>query len=203
MRWKNTFKEVADSFVDLIKIMVISAIIVIPIRYFLFQPFFVKGASMEPNFKDGEYLIIDEITYRFHEPERGDVIVFKYPNDPKQYYIKRIIGLPGEAVEIKDGDVYIYDKGGERTLLMENYLPDYDVTNLMNLGKTTFNLEEGRYFVMGDNRVQSSDSRSWGDLKKDFIVGRVVLRAYPFSRAGLFLEDPQFELVSLGAFGNN
>ena len=91
------------------KIIIISLAIIIPVRYFLIQPFFVRGASMEPNFHDGEYLIIDELSYRLGEPERGDVIIFKYPKDPSQYYIKRIIGLPTETVEIKDGQIIIYN----------------------------------------------------------------------------------------------
>ena len=88
---------------EIIKIVIIALAIVVPIRYFLFQPFFVKGESMEPNFQNGDYLIVDELSYRLREPERGEVIVFKYPRNISQRYIKRIIGLPGEAVEIKDG----------------------------------------------------------------------------------------------------
>jgi signal peptidase I len=89
--------------------IIISLAIIIPVRYFLIQPFFVRGASMEPNFHDGEYLIIDELSYRLGEPERGDVIIFKYPKNPSQYYIKRIIGLPMETVEIKDGQIIVYN----------------------------------------------------------------------------------------------
>jgi signal peptidase I len=91
------------------KIIIISLAIIIPVRYFLIPPFFVRGASMEPNFHDGEYLIIDELSYRLGEPERGDVIIFKYPKNPSQYYIKRIIGLPTETVEIKDGQIIVYN----------------------------------------------------------------------------------------------
>src|SRR4030042_6171778 len=94
------------------KIIIIALVIVLPIRYLLFQPFFVKGQSMEPNFEDGDYLIIDELSYRFREPARGEVIVFKYPDEPSQRYIKRIIGLPGETVEIQSGKVAIYNEEG-------------------------------------------------------------------------------------------
>ena len=88
-------KAAASYILELVHVVVISLAIIIPIRYFLIQPFYVKGASMEPSFYDHEYLIIDEISYRFREPQRGDVVVFKYPNDPSQYFIKRIIGMPG------------------------------------------------------------------------------------------------------------
>src|SRR4030042_1250407 len=109
---------------ELIKIVVISRVIIIPIRYFLIQPFYVKGASMEPNFYDHEYLIIDEITYRFNEPKRGDIVVFRYPRDPQEYFIKRVIGLPGEEVQIKDGGVIIINKENPDGIsLEENYLP--------------------------------------------------------------------------------
>ena len=92
---------------ETLKIVVIALVIVVPIRYFLFQPFFVKGASMEPNFDDGQYLIIDELSSRFREPQRGEIVVFKYPHDPSQRYIKRVIGLPGETAEVKDGQLSI------------------------------------------------------------------------------------------------
>src|SRR3989344_8195084 len=92
------------------KIIIIALVIVLPIRYLLFQPFFVKGQSMEPNFEDGDYLIIDELSYKLRDPARGEVIVFKYPNDPSQRYIKRIIGLPGETIEIQNGRVAIYNE---------------------------------------------------------------------------------------------
>src|SRR5680860_453257 len=93
---------------EIIKVVSISLAIILPIRYFLIQPFYVKGASMEPNFHDREYLIVDEISYRFREPARGDVIVFRYPENPEEYFIKRIIGLPGESLEIMNGGVYLY-----------------------------------------------------------------------------------------------
>ena len=92
---------------ETIKVVVVSLAIILPIRYYLVQPFFVKGASMEANFEDGDYLLVDEISYRFSEPARGDVIIFRYPEDRSQFFIKRIIGLPGETVEIKSNKVTI------------------------------------------------------------------------------------------------
>src|SRR3989337_2587689 len=95
---------------ELFKVVLISIAVIIPIRYFLIQPFYVKGASMEPSFRDHQYLIIDELSYRLDPPQRGDVVVFRYPNDPRQYFIKRVIGLPGERIKIKDNTVYIFNE---------------------------------------------------------------------------------------------
>jgi len=157
------------------KIIIIALAIVIPIRYFLFQPFIVRGASMEPNFHNGDYLIVDEISYRFWEPQRGDVVVFKYPKNPSQRYIKRIIGLPGETIEIKDGQVIVLKDGKIQEIDESFYLPDYQATQ----GDISEKLGEGDYFVLGDNRPFSSDSRYWGVLPKNYIIGKVLLRAWP------------------------
>ena len=159
---------------DILKIVLIALIIVAPIRYFLFQPFFVKGQSMEPNFEDGDYLIIDELSYRFRDPQRGEVIVFKYPNDPSQRYIKRIIGLPGETVEIGGGQVAVFSTEGEKVLEESGYLP-----SSFTPGNIELILQEDEYFVLGDNRYSSFDSRRWGALAEDDIVGRAIFRAWP------------------------
>jgi len=176
---------------ELVKIVVISLVIIIPIRYFLIQPFYVKGASMEPNFYDHEYLIIDEITYRFEEPNRGDIIVFRYPRNPQEYYIKRLIGLPGETVQIMDGEVIIYnDENIKGYILEEKYLPD-DLKTYSNTEDKII-LGDNEYFVLGDNRNSSKDSRSFGPVDKSFITGRVLLRGWPFDRVTLF-NDPVYE----------
>ena len=168
---------------EIIKIVIISILIVLPIRYFLIQPFFVKGMSMEPSFDDGQYLIIDEISYRLEAPERGEVIVFRYPQNPSQYHIKRIIGLPGETLEIVGGGVIVYNKehpNGE--ILDEKYL----FSGLKTTGNVKVSLGDGQYFVLGDNRGSSLDSRRWGPLDKDYIIGRVLLRVWPFETAKIF-----------------
>jgi len=162
---------------EILKIVIIALAIVIPIRYFLFQPFFVRGQSMEPNFENGDYLIIDEISYRFSEPKRGEVVVFKYPNNPSQRYIKRIIGLPGETVEIKEGSVIIYRQDEGQVLDESSYL----VSSVKTPGSLQFSLDGGEYFVLGDNRLLSFDSRRWGSLKRENIVGKVFVRAWPFT----------------------
>lgn len=170
---------------ELVKIIVISLAIIIPIRYFVIQPFYVKGASMEPNFYDHEYLIINEIGYRFHEPVRGDVIVFRYPKNPQEYFIKRVIALPGEKIQIKEGLVYIYNKENPAGIrLSEPYLEESVST--FNTGEEIISLGADEFFVLGDNRNSSKDSRSFGALNESFITGKVLFRGWPFNRAGLF-----------------
>ena len=172
---------------EILKIVIIALLIVVPIRYFLFQPFFVRGQSMEPNFENGDYLIIDEISYRFGSPQRGEVVVFKYPQNPSQRYIKRIVGLPGETVEIEDGKVIIFNQVGSQILDESDYLP----ASCQTPGDARVSLNEDEYFVLGDNRVSSADSRSWGSLPKENIVGRVLFRAWPFAALAKF-EAPAY-----------
>jgi len=181
---------------EISKLTIIALLIVVPIRYYVFQPFIVKGQSMEPNFENGDYLIVDELSYHLRAPQRGEVIVFKYPLDPSQRYIKRIIGLPGETVEIRDGKIVIYraSKGGEgkdedgafiaygensevKTLDELTYLPSFTQTE----GNIRTTLNKNEYFVLGDNRLgmSSYDSRRWGSLPQGNIIGRVVIRAWP------------------------
>lgn len=162
---------------EILKIVIISLAIIVPIRYFLIQPFFVQGASMEPNFLDGDYLIVDEISYRLNDPQRGDVIIFKYPQDTSQFFIKRVIGLPGETVKIEEGRVFILNSLGEEILNESGYLRDAYTAGAMEVA-----LKDNEYFVLGDNRGSSSDSRRWGVLPRGLIIGRAWIRAWPFNR---------------------
>lgn len=178
---------------EIVKVIIISAVIIIPIRYFLIQPFFVKGASMEPNFHDREYLIIDELSYRFTPPTRGQVIVFRYPRNPQEYFIKRIIGLPGEEVQIKDGQVLIFNASHPKGLaLEEKYLPNNLVTYTQDEAKVIVGPDE--YYVLGDNRGASKDSRYFGPVNKSFITGKVLFRGWPLSEATVFNKSywPQY-----------
>jgi len=167
---------------DIMKVLFISLAIVLPVRYFLVQPFIVRGASMSPAFKDSEYLIIDELSYYIRQPERGEVVVFRYPRDPRQFFIKRIIGLPGEEVDIKDGRVMIvsarYPSG---FLIDESYL---DPPNQATYPDARRKLGMDEYFVLGDNRDFSSDSRVWGILPRKLITGRTLFRVWPPTRLG-------------------
>ncbi|RJQ14572.1 signal peptidase I [Candidatus Parcubacteria bacterium] len=177
------WEKFMGAFWETIKIVVVALIIIIPMRAYVVQPFFVSGASMEPTFNNGDYLIVDEISYRFREPSRDEVVVFRFPQDPDQFYIKRIIGLPNEMVEIRDGDVYIYnEEHPEGFVADQNFFQKVGFT----FGNLNVKLGSEEYFVLGDNRGASSDSRRWGPLKRDLIVGRVWLRALPVSKAEVF-----------------
>lgn len=181
--------SVALFLVEVIQIILISCAIIIPIRYFLIQPFYVKGASMEPNFYDSEYLIIDELSYRMRAPERGEIVVFRYPRDPSEFFIKRVIGLPGETVEVSGGHVTIYNTDHPNgVLLTESYLTDVSTDGMK---KTTLGTKE--YWVMGDNRPESMDSRSFGPVTIDHFIGRVWVRGLPLTRVSTFPE-PKFNL---------
>ncbi len=166
---------------ETIKFIVIALIIVLPIRMFIAQPFIVSGISMLPTFKDGDYLIVDEFSYNFlRKPERNEVVVFKYPtknsDEKKRYLIKRIIGLPGEEVIINNGNVTIKNTENPDGLVLEqNYINEAFHTN------ATYKLENDEYFVMGDNRNYSSDSRVWGKLPGDMIEGRALVRLLPIT----------------------
>lgn len=180
-------KKILISIGDTIKIVLVALAIVIPIRYFLFQPFFVSGQSMEPNFKSGDYLIVDEISYRFKPIQRGEVVVFKFPQDSSQRFIKRVIGLPGETVEIKNNKITI-SKGEKVEVLSEKYLSSSDQT----LGDIKIVLGENEYFVMGDNRRFSYDSRRFGPLPSNKIIGRVFLRLWPINSFKVFLASVSY-----------
>jgi signal peptidase I len=173
---------------EVAKIAIIALLIVAPIRFFLFQPFLVKGQSMEPNFYNSDYLIVDELSYRFREPLRGEVVVFKYPQDVSQRYIKRIIGLPNETIKIQDGKVFILQENKQYILDETNYFPD----SIQTLGNITISLQEDEYFVLGDNRQFSSDSRRWGAVADEEIVGRAFLRLWPFSALSK-IETPSYQ----------
>lgn len=171
-------------FIELVEVVVISLAIILPIRYFLIQPFYVKGASMEPTFDDREYLIIDEISYRMRVPERGEVVVFRYPLDPRQYFIKRIIGLPGERLRLKDGKITIFDDSHPEGFEIDE--SGYIAPDMQTTGDRTVTLGPDEYFVLGDNRSASLDSRSFGALTRRNIVGRVWIRGWPVDRFTVF-----------------
>jgi signal peptidase I len=167
---------------EILRFSLIALIIVLPIRFFVAQPFIVSGASMETTFSTGQYLIVDQLTYHLEEPKRGDVIVFRYPKDPSKFFIKRIIGMPGDTIYISGREVKLTN-----TTYPEGIILDEPYVHSMKPGTTiTEVLGADEYFVMGDNRDQSSDSRAWGVLQREKIVGRAFLRLFPINEIGAF-----------------
>ncbi len=168
---------------ETVKVVFISLIIIIPIRYFLIQPFFVNGQSMEPNFENRDYVIVNKLDYRLSKPHRGDVIVFLYPKDfergVRTYFIKRIIGLPDETVQVQDNKVTIYNMDFPDGMVLDesNYLANNQETS----GNIRIKLDSDEYFVLGDNRLHSSDSRAWGALHSSLISGRAWIRLWPLN----------------------
>jgi len=186
---------------EIIKTIAGVAVFVIFFRFFIIQPFYILGSSMLPDFKENEYLFIDEASYHLRSPDRGEVVVFRHPDTactafvksnpitkviaqgPCKSYIKRIIGLPGETVTIKDGKVSIVNDANPNGLtLNESYIQN----GIKTLGNQSVVLGKDEYFVLGDNREPnaSSDSREWGPLTKDYIIGRAWLRLLPVENIG-------------------
>ncbi len=169
-----------NSFWELFRFVLIAIVIVIPIRIFIAQPFVVSGSSMYPTFENKEYLIVDEISYRINNPKRNDVVVFKYPNDTKKFFIKRIIGLPNETVKIEQNQITIINEENpdgfklEQSFIKENWSSDI-----------IFELKKDEYFVMGDNRNQSSDSRYWGAVPEKLLIGKAFLRLLPLNKISI------------------
>ena len=186
----NSFlSELKDFSFDTIRIVVISLIIIIGIRSFVMQPFFVNGQSMEPNFHDGDYLIVNEIGYRLDDPKRGDVVIFHYPSDPRQFFIKRIIGLPGEKLEIKNNKITIYNKERPDGFVLDEF---YISKSAVISKDYSQELKNDEYYVLGDNRTASSDSRVWGVLERHYMVGKAWVRAWPFGDFSIF-EGVEYE----------
>lgn len=180
----TTVKSIALFIWDLAKVFFTAFVLVwLIIRPFIAEPFVVSGNSMVPNFHNREYLIVQKISYRLHAPQRGDVIVFRYPLDPDQYFIKRIIGLPGDSVKVDQGRVTITNQEHPNGFVLdEKYLPNQNVT----LGRPDpVSVDDGHFYVLGDNRLQSSDSRVWGLLPKSDMVGKVFLRVLPLKLFGI------------------
>ncbi len=165
----------------LAKFAIAALFIAIPIRWFVAQPFVVSGMSMAPNIEPGEYLVIDKLSYHLHELQRGDIIIFHYPLDPNTDLVKRVVGLPSETVSISNGIITILSKEGTSTRLYEPYI----VPGNKRTENQTTTLAADEYFVLGDNRTQTSDSRDWGPLQEKFIIGRAFARLLPLARIGL------------------
>ncbi|MDO8469609.1 MAG: signal peptidase I [bacterium] len=178
-------KKIFWSSLEVLQTVIIAVVAVFLVRTFIAQPFLVSGQSMEPTFHDGNYLLVDEVAYRLRNPERGEVVVFRYPGDHRSFYIKRIIGLPGERIVVSAGMVTVYpitDSSGET--LREPYIMPGGAGVAGGTYETV--LGSDTYFVMGDNRNFSYDSRSWGPLKRSEIIGLVRIRLWPVTEVMAF-----------------
>lgn len=186
----------ASRWSEIAQVVLLTLAIVIPIRLFLANPFKVQGASMEPTYFDKEYLIIDELSYHLHEPKRGEVVVFRPPTDPSKFFIKRVIGLPGDTVELINGEVKVYNADHPNGWILDetSYIDLADLTEdereSMTMRPVT--LEKGEYFVMGDNRRASYDSRFFGPIEEETIVGRAFVRGWPVHRWGVLTQTPAY-----------
>jgi len=143
---------------------------------FVAQPVRVQGASMQPRIEDNERILVNKFIYRFHGVERSDVVVFYYPRDPSVSYIKRVIGLPGDRVEIRSGNVYVNGKAIEEPYLLPQFRDRYDMPETI--------IERGHYFVMGDHRSSSMDSRSFGSVPEKYIYGKAAFCVWPITKTG-------------------
>lgn len=182
---RGVLSSIGLFFLEMVKIVLLAGITIGLVRYFLFKPFYVKGQSMEPNYLEKDYLIIDEISYRLRGPARGEVVVFHAPVG-KDYYLKRIVGLPGERVKIEDGKVIVFNNDNPQGILIdEGYL------NETTEGSLIVTLKDDEYFVMGDNRDASYDSRRFGPVKDNAIVGRAWVRGWPIGRMTT-LDKPEY-----------
>ena len=172
---------------DTVQTFLIAAAVFLVIYIFLFRPFEVKGESMYPNFYDKEYVITNLIALRLGPPKLGDVIVFKAPPDPSKDYIKRVIGMPGDTIYLKDGYIYINNKRLDESAYLKPDVKTYAGQFLVENKPVT--VPEGYYFVMGDNRLFSSDSREWGFVKQQDIIGESMFVYWPLNRMR-FIKNP-------------
>ena len=186
---RNLLKSLWLFFLDFIETIVIALAIFVVVYRFLFQPHQVRGNSMFDNFHDGEYLLTDKIDYRFHQPSRGDVVVFKAPKHEEYDYIKRIVGLPGDQVSIKGGQVLINNEKLDES----GYLDPRTITRAGMYAEEglIITVPIGSYFVMGDNRNNSSDSRDWGPVPIENIVGKAWVRYWPINQLGVVNKYPK------------
>lgn len=182
------FKSLGTFFLDVLEVIVFAVGIFFFIYLLIMRPHKIKGQSMMPNFPDSEYLLTEKVSYYLRGPERGDVVVFTPPVSDTDEFIKRVIGLPGETIMVKDGHVYINDK-----LLNEPYLKDTVITSGGSFltDDKEYLIPDGKYFVLGDNRPNSSDSRYWGPITKSAMSGRAWIIYWPVNLAGV-VQKPNY-----------
>jgi signal peptidase I len=176
----EVLKKVYSFFVDMLQTILLAASIFLVIYIFLFRPFEVSGDSMHPTFKNHEYVLTNLISLRFGDPTHGDVIVFVAPADNEKDFIKRVIGVPGDIVMVKDGFVYVNGKKLDESVYLKPDVRTYGGSFLKDDMSVT--VPEGQYLVMGDNRAFSSDSREWGYVKRSAIIGKSMFVYWPLNQ---------------------
>jgi signal peptidase I len=185
---KPFFQTGFGKFIENVLYIIGAVVLAAVIQAFIIRPFIVSGTSMDPIIKNGQYLIVDEVSYHFESPQRGDIIVFKAPPEPTKYYIKRVIGLPGDTVKINDGKVTIIDSAHPQGFTLDEPYITHPSTD-----SGTYVVPANEYFVMGDNRAGSYDSRSWGMLPYANIRGRVLIRLLPVNTISIFPGKEHYE----------
>ena len=188
-------------FFDVLKIVFVACLIVTVVRLFVAEPFIVSGDSMSPTFSSNDFLVVDEMSYELRAPARGDVIIFHYPLDPSTFFIKRLIGLPGDTVIVNNGSIFVKTANNKTLhLLTEPYVS----IGSPKIQTSTTTLSDEEYFVLGDNRNSSFDSRVWGPVPRRYIVGKALVRLYPVMSKSLrppvydFPSSPNTTTLSTG-----
>ncbi|MEK7564294.1 MAG: signal peptidase I [Patescibacteria group bacterium] len=185
-------KNLKQSIFELVRFGIIAFLIVVPIRLFIIEPFIVSGSSMFPTFIDKDYLIVDKVSYELGDPQRNDVVIFKFPEDTTKFFVKRVIGLPNETVDIEGSTVTITNNTTKTSFKLDqsyikNALPK----------DTHFVLQDKEYFVMGDNRNASSDSRYWGAVHRNLFVGKALLRLWPIKNVDIWPGHVEEKIVTI------
>jgi len=178
---ENNNPQAKSSFWEFVRYAIVALLIVIPFRIFIAQPYVVSGSSMDPTFKDADYLIVDQLSKRFEEPKRESVLIIRYPKDPSKFFIKRLIAFPNEKVTINNGIVTVFNETNPEGIVIEDFYVIYKKNE-----NFVAELADDEYFVMGDNRAGSSDSRVWGPVPKKYIVGRPIIRLLPLKKIDLW-----------------
>lgn len=186
----HVFRGIWAFFIDTLQTFVIAAVVFFVVYVFLFRPFQVSGASMFPTFENNEYILTNIIGLKLDKPHRGDVVVFQSPQDTSRDFIKRIIALPGDKISVKEGIVYINGKKLDEHTYLENEIKTYGGTFLKEGTEVT--VPQNSFFVMGDNRQYSSDSREWGFVEKDKIIGKSWIVYWPPGNNRI-IENPTFK----------
>jgi signal peptidase I len=176
---------------DFLQGIVVFLAILVMVYLFLLSPQEINGQSMDPTFHNGEYILTNKVEYKIKDPARGDVVIFKSPRNKEVDYIKRVIGLPGERIKLVNSTYYLNDKPLDESAYLAETVKTYPGSFLTE--NVEYTIPAGKYFVSGDNRTHSSDSREFGPIPKEDFIGKALLRYFPFDRTGL-IKNPFYVL---------